>query len=107
MKVNHISDMENGWFIGDFSPTILETTDFEVAVKNHKAGYVEKSHYHKRATEVIVVVSGKISMNDIIYTDGSIITHEPFEVSDFCALTDVTTAVVKFPSLVEDKYYIK
>jgi hypothetical protein len=33
MKVNKIDEFTNGWFIGDFSPALLHSKDFEIAVK--------------------------------------------------------------------------
>ena len=41
MKVSKLSDMEKGWFVGDFFPTLIKTTDVEVAVKNYKKGDYE------------------------------------------------------------------
>src|ERR1700735_54851 len=41
-----------GWFVGNFSPTLLATDAVEVAVKHYRAGEAESSHYHKIATEL-------------------------------------------------------
>ena len=47
MKYDHLEDMIRGWFIGDFKPNIIETSDFEVGVKRYNAGDYEARHYHK------------------------------------------------------------
>lgn len=104
MKTAKLKDMKLGWFVGDFEPTLYKTKDSEVAVKKYKAGDYEKAHFHKIATEITVIVSGKAKMNDSDYEEEDIIILSPGETTDFRALTDVVTVVVKIPSVKEDKY---
>lgn len=104
MKTARLDDMTKGWFVGNFEPTLYKTNDVEVAVKSYKAGDSESRHYHKIATEITVVVSGKIKMNNTEYTVGDIIVMEPGEETDFEALTDAVNAVVKLPGANNDKY---
>ncbi len=104
MKLFRLEDMIKGWFVGNFKPTILSTVDVEVAVKKYKAGDYENSHYHKIATEITVITEGQVKMNGVTYDSGSIIVIEPNESTDFLALTDVTTTVVKYPGANNDKY---
>ena len=104
MKVHQLSDMVKGWFVGKFTPTIISTDAVEVAVKNYKAGEYEPVHHHKIATEITVITSGSVRMNGTIYTAGAIVVLEPNEASDFFAITDVATTVVKIPGAINDKY---
>lgn len=104
MKASNIKDMTKGWFIGDFTPTLLQTRDVEVAVKAYKKGDSEGVHYHKIATEYTVIVSGRVKMNGITYSEGDIVVIEPYESTDFEALEDTVTTVVKYPGAVDDKY---
>ena len=104
MKHQKLDEMIKGWFVGDFNPTIIPTKDFEVAVKYYRAGDREERHHHKVATELTVIVNGKVRMNSVEYSQGDIITIEPGESTDFEALTDVATTVVKVPSVKGDKY---
>lgn len=104
MKVFQLGDMVKGWFVGNFNPTVLSTNDVEVAVKKYKAGDYESSHYHKVATEITVITDGQVKMNGVTYGSGSIIVIEPNQATDFLALTDVTTTVVKYPGTNDDKY---
>lgn len=104
MTVNKLDDMVKGWFVGDFEPTLVQTNDIEVAVKSYKKGDSEDKHYHKIATEITVVVSGRVKMNNIIYTKGDIITIEPNEFTDFEALENTVCTVVKYPGASNDKY---
>lgn len=104
MKVCNLENMVKGWFVGEFTPTLISTTAVEVAVKNYKAGEYEPIHHHKIATEITVIINGAVKMNGADYGSGSIIVLEPNEASDFLAVTDVTTTVVKFPGAPNDKY---
>lgn len=104
MKKYNLQNYINGWFIGNFIPTIIDTNQFEVAIKKYNSGDIENSHYHKIATEITVIVSGKVSMNNIIYEENDIILIHPNEKTDFICLTDVTTCVIKTPSIMGDKY---
>ena len=96
--------MVNGWFVGNFEPTVLSTNDVEVAVKRYEKNDYEERHFHKVATEITMVVEGKIEMNGSVYQSGDIITIDPFTATDFRALTNVITVVVKHPGANNDKY---
>lgn len=104
MKLNKLSNFTKGWFVGNFNPTLFSTDEFEIAVKEYKAGDKEEKHYHKIATEITVVVSGMVLMNGVVYNNGDIITIEPGEATDFEALSDAITTVVKIPCVKDDKY---
>jgi len=106
MKIEdfELKDMVKGWFIGNFEPTLYQTNDVEVGIKVYKAGDYEGSHHHKVATEFTVVLNGSVEMCGKIYQSGSIIKISPGVSTDFKALTDVTTVVVKVPGASNDKY---
>jgi len=104
MKVAKLEDMVKGWFVGNFDPTLIKTNDVEVAVKEYKKGDYEEKHHHKIATEITVIVSGKVRMNGVEYFKGDIIVIEPNEATDFEALEDTVNTIVKFPGASHDKY---
>lgn len=104
MKVYNLSDMKGGWFAGNFEPTVISSSDFEVAVKSYPAGSKEPKHHHKIAVEVTVISSGTVRMNGELYSDGAIIVLEPGDSTDFEAVTAATTVVLKTPSVKGDKY---
>lgn len=106
MKVIKLTDMTKGWFIGNFSPTLYATNDVEIAVKSYRKGDFESTHYHKVATEFTVIVSGRVKMNEIEYQAGDIIVLSPWETTDFEALEETVTTVVKIPGANNDKYLI-
>ena len=104
MKVDDLDQMVKGWFVGAFSPTVLATDACEVGVKRYTAGSFESKHYHKVATEVTVIISGSVRMNGREFVAGDIISISPNEPTDFLAVTDTVTVVVKLPGALNDKY---
>lgn len=106
MEVFNLKNMVKGWFIGNFEPSLFLTDDFEIAVKEYKAGDCEKKHYHKVAEEFTVIISGDVEMNQVKYSKNDIIKIFKNESTDFKALTDVVTVVVKIPCSKNDKYEV-
>ena len=103
MKLNHIDEFIGGWFIGNFTPSIIQTDKYEIAVKKYKQGEHEIAHQHKVAPKITVVVEGCVSMNGKEYVKGDIVVIEPNEPTDFYAITDAINVVVKVPSVNGDK----
>lgn len=99
-----LDDMKGGWFIGNFEPSLLPTNDIEIAVKVYKMGDSELSHHHKIATEFTVILDGIVEMNNELFRQGDIIKIMPGVSTDFKALTEVKTVVVKIPGANNDKY---
>lgn len=106
MDVNNLESMVRGWFVGNFDPSVFKTSACEVGVKKYTKGDYEDSHYHKVATEITVIIEGKVRMAGKEYNAGDIITIHPGDVTDFEALTDVTNVVVKIPGAENDKYIL-
>lgn len=107
MKTAKLEDMIKGWFVGNFEPTLLRTNDVEVAVKTYSKGDYEEKHYHKIATELTVIIRGRVKMNGIEYKEGDIIVMEPNETTDFeCLEDDTQNVVVKIPGANNDKYLV-
>lgn len=93
-----------GWFVGNFEPSLYRTNDVEIAVKSYLKGDFEERHYHKVATEITVVVSGKVKMNNEILEKGDVLLIPPYHSTDFEALEDTVTTVAKLPGANNDKY---
>lgn len=106
MKKFYLKDFSRGWIAGDFHPSILRSKEFEFMVRNYKKGDKENRHVHKVAHEISVVVTGKFRMSEHILGPGDIIYLEPGTPTDFECLEDGSTAVVKSPSVIGDKYYL-
>lgn len=99
-----LDSFTKGWFVGNFTPTLIPSDAVEVAVKHYRAGESEHSHFHKVATELTLIVSGRVRMSGEEVGPGEIIKMEPGEATDFVPLTEVTTVVVKMPCVKGDKY---
>ena len=105
MKVYNLKDMFKGWFIGNFDPSVLKTNDVEVGVQQYEEGEEEDGHVHKIASEITLVLEGRLLLNGKEYKEGDILIIEPNEpMTSFKTLTKVRTVVVKFPGANEDKY---
>lgn len=109
MKLNKYSlnEMVKGWFIGDFDPSLFKTKDVEVAVKRYLKDDYENSHFHKIATEYTVIIEGAVLMNGVKYEKDDILVIEPGYQTDFLALENTITAVVKIPGASNDKYIVE
>lgn len=104
MKNYKLKSFIKGWFVGNFDPTLIQTNDVEIGVKEYKAGDYEDFHHHRIATEITCILSGEVEMNGERYKEGDIILIEPFEGTDFKAITDAKNLVVKYPGANDDKY---
>lgn len=106
MRLYNLNDFKGGWFVGNFLPTILPSDEVEVSIKRYKAGDYDAKHVHKVADEVTVIVEGVVKMNDIGYRADDVIWIEKGDETDFLAVTDAVTCVVKIPCVKGDKYLI-
>lgn len=106
MKKANIDEMVKGWFIGNFEPSLLKTNDVEVAYKSYVKDDFEEKHYHKIATEYTLITKGRVKMFDCEWEKGDIIIVEPGDATEFYALEDSETVVVKIPGANNDKYVI-
>ena len=106
MKNAKLEEMVRGWFVGSFNPTALNTEACEVGVKSYQAGDYEAEHYHKVATEITLILTGRVQMCGQEWGPGDIVVIEPGGATDFRAITDVTNVVVKVPGAINDKYLV-
>lgn len=95
-----------GWFVGNFSPSIYPTDAAEVCIKRYKAGDCDASHFHRIADEITMIIEGEVEMNGLSYWKNDIILIKKNEVTDFRAITDTITCVVKIPCVIGDKYLV-
>ena len=107
MKIYKMKDMTGGWFVGDFEPSAIKTKEFEVCYKCHAKGEQWPTHYHKVATEISFVISGKMTIQGQLLQEGDIFVLEPNEVADPVFLEDCCLVVVKTPSVIGDKYEVE
>lgn len=104
--IMNLQNFTKGWLVGDFTPSIFQTKDIEIAIKKYKSGDKEKTHYHKIATEYTIVLSGKIKMIDQIFKTDDIVLVNKNVKNEFECLEDCILLVIKTPSVPNDKYFI-
>jgi len=98
-----LKETKRGWFISGFLESIYKS-NFETGIKRYKAGDSENSHHHRISDEITVIVSGRVRMNGIEYIEDDIIIIEKNESTDFMAIEDSITCVVKPIYSDNDKY---
>lgn len=104
MEENNLRNFVKGWFIGNFEPSLLQTDNFEIAIKRYSSGDYEEQHFHKVSTEYTIIVNGVVKMDGVHYVADDIIIINPNESTDFECIKDAVTVVVKVPSSKNDKY---
>lgn len=104
MKLGNINDMVNGWFVGNFEPSLFKTAAFEVAHHTHKKFGPTEDHFHKHSTEINYILSGKMEVNGKTLSDGEFFILEPYEVSKARFLEDTQLIVVRTKSIPGDKH---
>jgi quercetin dioxygenase-like cupin family protein len=107
MQKFRIENMKRGWFIGDFEPAALKTNFFEVGFGHHKKGDRWDKHYHKLATEITLVIKGKVQINNDIFIEGDIFVIEKNEIVEPLFLEETNYVVVKTISDKNDKYIVE
>lgn len=107
MEIYELKNFIKGWLVGNFEPSIIKTKEFEFAIKDYKKGDEEAAHVHKKADEITVIINGNFKMNDKILKAGDIVWIKPGEATDFFCLKKGSTAVIKKPSVKDDKYLVK
>ncbi len=112
MRVVRLEEFKGGWIVGNFDPTLWKQDGVEVAIKHYKPGDVDKAHGHSVATEITVIVYGKVIMRgrtpgqDVILSTGDAIVLYPGEPmpGDWEVLQSTSTCCIKYPSVPGDKF---
>ena len=106
MENYKLDDFFKGWIVGNFSPSLFLNSEFEVGVKFFKKGDTELAHKQIIATEITVIIEGKIRLGSSEYNRGDVILIPPNEVADFESLTDSSLVCIKYPSIPNDKVVV-
>ena len=83
---------------------ILKTDKFEVWIHRNKYGDDTHDHYHKKSTEINVIIKGKMIVNGKELLTGDIFVFEPYVVSEAEFISDTDLIVVRDASNTTDKY---
>jgi choline kinase len=89
VKIDKLDRFKRGWIIGNFEPSLLKNTGIELAVMKGKKGEGPGDyHYHEKCTEINILITGKIKINDKIINENDIFIFEPFVPSIYEYLED-------------------
>ena len=107
MKNYKLKDMKNGWLVGDFLPSVLKTSEFEVGILRHPKNQKWPAHYHNKITEINVLLKGKMIINDKLIHEKDIFVLEPKEIAKPVFLEDCEILCIKIPSIIGDKIEVE
>jgi len=105
-SVINIDHYIRGWLIGNFEPSIINTTEFEIGVLNHKKDEKWAFHYHEKTREINILLEGEMIINNIPLHKDTIFIFESNMISCPLFLTDCIVLCIKLPSLPNDKTII-
>lgn len=106
MDISRIENYKGGWYIGNFDPSCFKTDKFEVGFKIHLKDEIWDKHYHRIATEINFLISGKMIIMGKELNAGDVFVIHPNEVADPIFLEDCSLIVVKTPSIIGDKFIL-
>jgi hypothetical protein len=106
MIVTHLHRYTNGWFIGDFTPSLIQTPFMEAGIIYHKKNDYWPAHYHLASDEVTVLLEGSMTINGLPVYQNSIFVISKLETAKVEFLTDCKVLVIRVPSIKGDKVTI-
>jgi quercetin dioxygenase-like cupin family protein len=77
--MSRIENFSEGWIIGDFSPSILRTRNFEVGLLLCKKGKEWPSRFHTESSKYILLIEGLMVINDQLIHPGDLFVLSPHE----------------------------
>lgn len=107
MKIDKIDDKTRGWFVGNFENASFKTDACEVSYKKHYAGEFWEPHYQEKITEINLMISGEMIIQNTKLIAGDIFILYPYEIADPIFLTDCEVVCIKVPGIRNDKVVIK
>ena len=80
--------------------------DYEIGYLQHSKNSFWNFHFHKLATEINILVKGKMIINNITYNQNDIFIIHNNIISCPIFLQDCEIICIKMPSIPNDKYII-
>lgn len=104
VEIFKLENFVNGWFIGDFEPSLLKNSGVELAVMNKEKGVgTNDFHYHEKCIEINVLIKGKMKINNKFIQENEIFVFNPNVPSIYEYLEDCTFVVFKNKPSNKDK----
>lgn len=105
MKFGNLHNFKNGWVVGDFTPSLFNSSDNDIGILYVKEGDNSDGHFHKHHTEYNIIISGKVNVDGRLLSSGDIFIYEPYDKSDVTFLSNTSLVVIKNPATKNDKHY--
>lgn len=102
----NFSDYFRGWLIGNFSPALKKTSEFELGILYHKKDEKWPFHYHQYMQEINILLQGKMLINNIEVKAGNFFVFDRYQISCPFFLEDCYILCIKLPSVPNDKIVI-
>jgi quercetin dioxygenase-like cupin family protein len=116
MKTDNLKNFVRGWIVGNFTPSLFQTENFEIAVLTHIKDEEWPRHYHSVADEYNCLIEGKLEVtlydtnlevkSTQTFVSGDIFVIEKGEVIKPRFLEDCKVLTIKIPSVIGDKYVV-
>ena len=88
MKHYRMEEMFNGWFAGQFMPSVMQWSGGEIALKKYSAGVVQTSYCHPEADKVYIIFKGCIQLGKEEIGPSHIVLVKAGENPSFTCLED-------------------
>jgi dTDP-glucose pyrophosphorylase len=105
-SIYECNDFVRGWFMGDFTPSICKTKEFEIGYLHHKKNERWDYHYHKESTEYNILIKGEMLINNIIMKENDLFVIQKNQIACPQFLQDCRVLCIKIPHVKNDKYCI-
>ena len=102
-KIYNISNYTRGWLIGNFSPAIFKTRQFELGLLTHNKNEKWDYHYHAYMGEINVLLEGNMFINNRQIHKGEIFYIPENQLTCPNFIEDCKILCIKVPSIVGDK----
>ena len=107
IEPTNLGKFVRGWFVGNFHPTLLRTSDFEVGINIHKKTVDSYDfHYHEEVEEFNILIWGNMILNNVNITQGQYFNVKPRQITCSIYTEDTMILCVKSISSPKDKFLI-
>lgn len=105
MEIYKIDKFKDGWFVGNFEPSILKE-DFEVGIKYFSEKDIIIPHVHNKSKEINLIIYGSAVVNDITLNKGDIFMFCEGDIARVKYLCESCVLIVRNKSLKDEKVIV-
>ncbi len=109
--IGHVKNYKGGWIMGQFlDHPLLHNDVAEIGWKKFPEDYSEPPHYHKKASELSIVIKGRMLIKEgknihTLKKGDFIFLLKNTWIQDYCIKKGTEVIVIKTPSIPNDKYF--